>query len=104
MTELIAAMNDVEVDHILVVPQSDYVWNITEEEWPEAAVVVSSRTLVLEGKGNEPVYVDVSVLLIMWVNHAWNGLWPAAPSGKAGNLTHEQYMNMHAFCRTDPSP
>lgn len=53
-------MNDTSVDHVLLEPRMPHGWNCTEEEFPRYAVKVRHRELVMEGKGPDKVYMDVS--------------------------------------------
>jgi hypothetical protein len=58
--ELVAALNNPDVD---VVTMSELKWFFTDELLPERGVMIgSNRSVLLQGKGDKPVYIDVRTI------------------------------------------
>ena len=54
------ALNDTTVDHVISLPAGAEGYIFTDDNFPEAAVVIDGRNVLWEGAGPDAIYVDVS--------------------------------------------
>ena len=73
------ALNDSSVDHV-VMEHIEGGYSLTAEEFPPGSLWIENRTVVWEGAGDSPVYVDGNLVGAGCVCRAA----PAAAHGRAG--------------------
>lgn len=89
--ELRRALQDAQVDHIVMAERPEG-YHLTPENFPSHSVLITDRTVTLEGGGPNRTYVDVSHecpaflcrlwrwvkrLAIFWRPSMQKGAWPA---------------------------